>query len=375
MNYDVVIVGAGFAGSVLAERIANHSNKKVLLIEKRQHIGGNCFDYFDKNGILIHKYGPHIFHTKNKKVWDYLSQFTDWIEYYHKVLAVVEGKKIPVPFNLNSLKKVFPEPLASALENKLLETFGYGMKIPILKLRETNDTQLRFLADFVYDNIFYGYTIKQWSLRPEELDQSVTARIPVFVSCDDRYFQDNYQAIPSNGYTKIFENLLNSKNINLLLNTNYKEVIKEIKYKTLIYTGAIDEYFDYCFGELPYRSLEFELNENINNFYQETAQVNYPNNHDWTRITEFKHFLPNKTDKSTIAFEYPAQFQIGKNKPYYPIPKDKNQQLYDKYRKRAEELDGSVFFVGRLAEYKYYNMDQVVGVALHLFDNKISKFL
>jgi len=375
MNYDVVIVGAGFAGSVLAERIANHSNKKVLLIEKRQHIGGNCFDYFDKNGILIHKYGPHIFHTKNKKVWDYLSQFTDWIEYYHKVLAVVEGKKIPVPFNLNSLKKVFPEPLASALENKLLETFGYGMKIPILKLRETNDTQLRFLADFVYDNIFYGYTIKQWSLRPEELDQSVTARIPVFVSCDDRYFQDNYQAIPSNGYTKIFENLLNSKNINLLLNTNYKEVIKEIKYKTLIYTGAIDEYFDYCFGELPYRSLEFELNENINNFYQETAQVNYPNNHDWTRITEFKHFLPNKTDKSTIAFEYPAQFQIGKNKPYYPIPKDQNQQLYDKYRKRAEELDGSVFFVGRLAEYKYYNMDQVVGVALHLFDNKISKFL
>lgn len=253
MKVDWLIVGAGFTGAVLAERIASQLDQKVLVVEKRNHIGGNAYDYYNEHGVLVHKYGPHIFHTNSKKVWDYLSQFTEWRPYYHRVLASVEGKLVPVPFNLNSLYALFPPKYAERLEEKLICTYGFGVKVPILKMKEAKDEELRFLADYIYKNIFYGYTIKQWELTPEELDPSVTGRVPVYISRDDRYFQDTYQAMPKQGYTAMFGRILSHKNIKVLLNTDYREIVREICFNRMIYTGPIDVYFDYMHGSLPYR--------------------------------------------------------------------------------------------------------------------------
>jgi UDP-galactopyranose mutase len=368
MKCDVLIVGAGLAGSILAERIANISNKKVILIDRRNHIGGNCYDHYDDFGMLVHKYGPHIFHTNSKKVWDYLSQFTSWIPYFHRVLGVVEGIKIPIPFNLNSLYKVFPVKYAEKIEAILIDTYGYGINIPILKLMQTDDKDLKFLADYVYKNIFLGYNIKQWGLKPEEIDFSVTSRIPVSISRDDRYFQDIYQGIPEFGYTEIFKKLINHENIELLLNTRFDDIKNKIQYDKLIYTGNIDDYFEFEFGELPYRSLEFDFKNIPDVNFQECAQINYPNNYDFTRITEFKHLTAQKSDSTTIAYEFPKEYIKGINEPYYPIPKKENNDLYQRYINLAEKSAKNVIFAGRLAEYKYYNMDQVTGVALHLFE-------
>ncbi len=351
MIYDFVVVGAGLTGSVIAERIAS-CGKKVLIIEKRRHIAGNAFDYSNDEGLLVHKYGPHIFHTNTKKVWDYLSQFTEWSDYYHHVLAVVEGKKVPVPFNLNSINELFPSSFADLLTTKLISNFGYGVKLPILKLRDIEDSDLKFLADYIYDNVFLGYTVKQWAMRPEDLDFSVSSRVPVFISRDNRYFQDTYQAMPSKGYTAMVERMLSNPNIHLLLGADFREVSKSIQYRKLVYTGPIDEYFDYEFGSLPYRSLEFDFTTIETNKFQEVAQVNYPNNHDYTRITEFKHFYAEKSNRTTIAYEYPTEFVHGNNEPYYPIPREDNQALYNLYRTKADQLDGDFFFSGRISEYK-----------------------
>lgn len=377
MKFDYLIVGSGLSGAVLAERIANELNKKVLIIDKRNHIGGNVYDYYNEYGILVHKYGPHIFHTQMKKVWDYTSQFTDWNLYYHKVLAVVDGQKIPVPFNLNSLHKVFPANYAKKLEDLLISNYGFGIKVPILKLLETKNDDLKFLADYVYKNIFLGYNLKQWGLKPEELDYSVSSRVPIYISRDDRYFQDTYQGIPKEGYTKIIEKMLSNKNIKVLLNTDYKEVIGDIKFDKLIYTGHIDYYFDNMFGHLPYRTLEFKLetifNEAIDSaFFQEKAQINYPNDYDFTRITEFKHLTSQKSNYSTIAYEFPKAYDHNQKDidPYYPIPKEENTLLFNKYKAEADKLE-NVIFLGRLADYKYYNMDQTIGVALQTFEKKI----
>jgi UDP-galactopyranose mutase len=367
MKCDVLIVGAGFSGAVLANKIAS-TGKKVILIDQRNHISGNCYDFIDENGILIHKYGPHIFHTNSEKVWNYLSQFTEWNYYFHTVLAHVDGKKIPVPFNLNSLYQVFPESYALKIEQLLLEKYGFGNKIPILKLLQTDDKDLKFLADFVYKNIFLGYNLKQWGVKPEEIDFSVSSRVPVFISKDDRYFQDIYQGIPSNGYTEIFNKMLNNSNIEILLETTFDEVKSKIQYEQLVYTGNIDKYFDYCFGELPYRSLEFEFQNHKTEYFQDVAQENYPNNYDYTRITEFKHLTNQNADTTTIGIEYPKPYVIGKNEPYYPIPSNENNEIYLKYLELANKLNGKVIFSGRLAEYKYYNMDQVIGVALQIFE-------
>ncbi len=300
-----------------------------------------------------------------------MSQFTEWRPYFHRVLAVVEGKKIPIPFNLNSIYEIFPPNYAAKLESELIATFGYGKKIPILKLQEMTNDNLKHLADYIYNNVFYGYTTKQWELKPEELDASVTSRVPVYISRDDRYFQDTYQLMPKYGYTKMFERMLAHKNIKMLLQTDYREIIDNIKFNQLIFTGPIDEFFDYQFGELPYRSLEFNFeNKNIE-FFQETAQINYPNNNNYTRITEMKYLTGQKSSNTTICYEYPKAFMDKENQiRYYPIPKEENNDLFKSYFNETNKLK-SVIFCGRLADYKYYNMDQVVARALSVFEKEV----
>lgn len=382
--FDYVIIGTGFAGSVLAERIATQLNKKVLMIEKRNHIGGNAYDSYDSQGILIHNYGPHIFHTKVKKVWDYLSNFTDWHLYHHKVLGVIDGQKVPIPFNLNSINQVFPKNLAERLEKKLIENFGYNKKVPILKLREVEDTDLKFLADYIYEKVFLGYTTKQWGVTPEELDPSVTGRVPVYISRDDRYFQDPYQGMPKEGYTKLFERMLDHENIKILLNTDYKEVL-QFNFETgeaslfgqkfggkIIYTGPIDYFFDYKFGQLPYRSLNFVFEQFNQEQVQEVGTVNYPNDYNFTRITEFKHLTNQSSDKTTTVKEFSQEYIPGENIPYYPIKNDNNLELYRLYKEETRKYD-NLIFIGRLAEYQYYDMDMVVAKALRVFSEKIAE--
>ncbi|STO36071.1 UDP-galactopyranose mutase [[Flavobacterium] thermophilum] len=382
--FDYVIIGTGFAGSVLAERIATQLNKKVLMIEKRNHIGGNAYDSYDSQGILIHNYGPHIFHTKVKKVWDYLSNFTDWHLYHHKVLGVIDGQKVPIPFNLNSINQVFPKNLAERLEKKLIENFGYNKKVPILKLREVEDTDLKFLADYIYEKVFLGYTTKQWGVTPEELDPSVTGRVPVYISRDDRYFQDPYQGMPKEGYTKLFERMLDHENIKILLNTDYKEVL-QFNFETgeaslfgqkfngkIIYTGPIDYFFDYKFGQLPYRSLNFVFEQFNQEKVQEVGTVNYPNDYNFTRITEFKHLTNQSSDKTTTVKEFSQEYIPGENIPYYPIKNDNNLKLYRLYKEETRKYD-NLIFIGRLAEYQYYDMDMVIGKALKIFEERIMK--
>ncbi|RUT04799.1 UDP-galactopyranose mutase [Dulcicalothrix desertica PCC 7102] len=373
MKVDWLIVGAGFSGCVLAERIASQLGQRVLLMDKRDHIGGNAYDYYNEHGILVHKYGPHIFHTKSKKVWDYLSQFTEWRPYFHHVLGVVEGKKVPIPFNLNSLYALFPPKYAEKLEEKLLDNFGFGVKVPILKLRESANGELEFLANYIYDNVFVRYTAKQWELKPEELDKAVTGRVPVYISRDDRYFQDPYQAMPKYGYTEMFRKMLAHPNIKVLLNADYREVINDIKFNRMVYTGPVDTFFDYMYGELPYRSLRFSFETLDQEHYQEVGTVNYPNEYDITRITEQKYLSGQTSPKTTLVKEYPQAYVPGLNDPYYPVPREENRARYELYLKEANKLNGSVIFAGRLAEYKYYDMDQAALRALGLFEKEVQE--
>lgn len=380
MMFEYVIIGAGYAGSVLAERIASQLGKKVLLIEKRNHIGGNCYDLKDENNILIHKYGPHIFHTDNKVVWDYLSLFTHWDNYHHEVLAMVDGKKVPIPFNLNTLHQVFPASLADKIETKLLKTYTYNSKVPILELKKADDPDLKMLADFIYEKVFAHYTAKQWGMKPEEIDPAVTARVPVFIGRDNRYFNDRYQATPKAGFTKMFERMLDHPNIKLMLNTDFKEVCTLENDKFLlfgqqfngkvIYTGCVDELFDYEFGQLAYRTINMAFETVDKEKYQEAATVNYPYNYDYLRITEFKYLHPCSSPKTTILREYPAEYKPGTNIPYYPVFTDECRNSYTKYLERAEKVPGLIL-VGRLAEYKYYDMDDMVARALEVFDTRM----
>jgi len=373
MKVDWLIVGAGFTGCTLAERIASQLGKKVLLVDRRPHIGGNAYDHYDDHGVLVHKYGPHIFHTNSRKVWEYLSQFTEWRPYYHRVLASIEGQLVPLPFNLNAIHLLFPRRMAERLEEKLIGTYGYGTKIPILRLREEQDAELRFLADYVYKYVFEGYTLKQWGMRPEELDGSVTARVPILVSRDDRYFQDTYQAMPKYGYTRMFEKMISHPNISVLLNADWKEIEGHISFDFLVFTGPIDEFFDYLHGELAYRSLRFSFEyvyDVLNSHVQPVGTINYPNEHTFTRITEFKHLTGQHHIGSTLAIEYPETYIPSENEPYYPVLKKENQEKYDLYRREASKLK-NVIFAGRLGEYRYYNMDQAVARALKVFEEEI----
>jgi len=378
--FDHIIIGAGYAGSVIAERISSQQNKKVLIIEKRNHFAGNCFDFKDDNDILIHKYGPHLFHTNNEKVFKYLSEFTEWDIYNHRVQAVIDGEKVAIPFNLNTIYEVFPDSLAKKLEEKLLKTYDYNSKVPILELKQALDKDLQFLADFVYEKIFVHYTAKQWGMKPEDMDSAVTARVPVFIGKDNRYFNDKYQVVPARGYSKLFENMLSSENIKLMLKTDYKEVfeIKEDKFYFMgnefkgkvIFTGQVDELFDYRFGDLPYRSVDMKFETVDKEFYQEVGTVNYPNDYDFTRITEFKHLHPTVSKKTTILKEYPQDYIKGKNTPYYPVFTEENQKKYEKYQEYSKKFN-NLILVGRLAEYKYYDMDDMVERALEVYEKEV----
>lgn len=361
--YDYVIVGAGFSGCVLAERIVKELHKKVLIIEKRNHIGGNAYDYYNEDGILVHKYGPHIFHTNSKKVYDYLSQFTEWRMYEHRVLASVDGQKVPIPINLDTVNQLF----GLNLSEKELEEFYESVREPINEINTSEEVIINKIGRQLYEKFFKYYTKKQWDLWPEDLDASVCARIPIRTNRDDRYFNDKYQIMPKYGYTELFKRMIDHPNIHVMLQTEFNQISKEIQFGKLIYSGPIDAYFDYKFGKLPYRSLDFKLETVDSEFFQNVGTINFPNEYDFTRITEFKYLTGQKTGKTVIAYEHPT----SSGDPYYPIPRDENNQLYKKYREEAEKYD-DVIFVGRLGTYKYYNMDQVIAQALTIFENQIA---
>jgi len=355
--FDYLIVGAGFSGCVLAERLARISNKKVLVIDKRNHIAGNAYDYYDENGILIHKYGPHIFHTNSKEVYEYLSAFTRWRHYEHKVLGHLDGQLVPIPINLNTINQLYGLQLNS-LE---IADFLKSRAVKCERVQTSEDVVISAVGVELYEKFFKGYTKKQWDLDPSQLDASVTARVPTRTNKDDRYFTDKYQSMPLHGYTKMFEKMLDHPNIKIMLNTDYKEIGDAVKFDKLIFTGPIDEYFNYCYGKLPYRSIRFVFETVEKERFQETGTINYPNDYDFTRITEFKYLTGQRHEKTTIVYEYPQ----ADGDPYYPIPMSENHQLYKKYEAIAKESD--VIFAGRLGTYKYYNMDQVVAQALTLF--------
>ncbi len=356
--FDYLIIGAGFAGSVLAERLANGSNKKVLICDKRPHIGGNAFDFYNDEGVLIHKYGPHIFHTNSKEVFDYLGRFTEWREYQHRVLANVDGMLVPMPINLDTINKLYGLNL-TAFE---VEEFLASKAEKVEHIRTSEDVVVSKVGRELYQKFFKNYTIKQWGLDPSELDASVTSRVPTRTNRDDRYFTDVYQAMPKHGFTRMFEKMLSHPNIKVMLNCDYREIINQIPFREMIYTGPIDAFFDYRYGKLPYRSLEFKHETHDTEQFQTAPVVNYPNEQAYTRITEFKYLTGQEHKKTSIVYEYPQ----AEGDPYYPIPRKENADLYAKYKVLADARS-DVHFVGRLATYKYYNMDQIVAQALTVY--------
>lgn len=366
MEVDWLIVGAGLTGLTIAERVAATLGASVLIIDRRDHIAGNAWDAHNADGILEHRYGPHIFHTNSQEVWAYLSRFTRWRPYVHRVLASVEGQLVPLPFNLDSIDRLFPAATARGLTAKLLGRYPAEASVPILKLRRCDDPDLRYLADFVYRNIFERYTIKQWGLSPEELAPSVTARVPVVLSRDDRYFRDTWQAMPLDGYGAMAQRMLASPRIRVLLDTPWAEVRRTVRWRRLVFTGALDEFFDYRYGALPYRTLHFERETLPMEHYQRVAVINYPNAPALTRITEHKWLSGQSHPRTTIVREYPRAHDVGATIPYYPIPTQANRRLYRRYARDAAALGGTVMFAGRLADYMYFNMDQAVARALML---------
>jgi len=353
--YDICIVGAGITGITAASVLARELGKKVIIIEKRNHIGGNCYDYYNEEGILVHKYGPHIFHTKYKEVWNYLSQFTKWIPYIHKVLVFLDGKFVPFPINIKTLEILFNRPFTVKKMRDWVEKQKIQIKLP----KNAEEMVMARMGKFLYEKFFKNYTLKQWGIEAKKLAPEVTARIPIRFNRDDRYFTDPYQGMPKDGYTKMFERMLNHKNIDLVLNTDYKKIINDIKFNKMFYTGPIDYFFDYQFGHLPYRSLKFVFKTLNQEWSQPAAVVNYPNNYDFTRITEFKHLTGQKHPKTTICYEYPQDHKPEKNVPCYPLPTKEAKEKYKKYKKLTKRLK-TVIFIGRLAEYKYLNMDVCV---------------
>jgi UDP-galactopyranose mutase len=356
--FDWLVVGAGFAGSVLAERLASVRNERVLVIDKRPHIGGNAYDRYDDAGILIHQYGPHIFHTNSDAVADYLSRFTAWRPYEHRVLADIGGRRVPMPINLDTINTLYGLDLTS----EQLERWFEARAEPVAEIRTSEDVVVSKVGRELYETFFRGYTRKQWGIDPSQLDKSVTARVPVRTDRDPRYFTDRFQAMPAQGYTRMFEAMLAHPNIHVMLQTSLEQVQTEVKYRAMVYTGPIDEYFGQRYGRLPYRSVAFEHETLDQPAFQEVGVVNYPGDEPYTRITEYKHLTGQQHPKTSITRERPC----ADGDPYYPIPRPENQELYRRYERLADATP-NVWFVGRLASYRYYNMDQVVGQALATF--------
>ncbi len=367
-----LVVGAGISGATIAYLLADQLKERVLVIDRKSHVAGNCHDYRDASGVMVHSYGSHIFHTSSQCVWNFLRKFTDFNQYMHQVIALIDGTYTTIPFNLNSLHAVFPKTLANRLERKLLTVFGYNRKVPILEFQNQYDSDLRFLAEYIYEKVFLHYTTKQWGYRPEEIDGMVTARVPVYISKDNRYFQDVYQGIPEDGYSRMIEKMLDHPNIELQLSTDYRQLVSSERFSRVFYTGAIDEFFGYEYGELPYRSVRFELKRCDQEFYQAGAVVNYPCNYDFTRIHEYKHYLNDRTSCTVIAKEHSELFQLGRNERYYPIPGERNVALYQRYLGKSKGVD-NLYFLGRLGDYRYYDMDKAVARAMELFKEVTSK--
>ena len=358
MAFDYLIVGAGYAGSVLADRLARVANKKVLVVDRRNHIAGNAYDHYNEAGILVHKYGPHIFHTNSRDIFDYLSQFTLWRGYEHRVLASVDGQLVPMPINLDTINQLYGLNLTSFQVEEFFASVAEKRDV----IKTSEDVVVSKVGRELYEKFFRGYTRKQWALDPSELDAQVTARVPTRTNRDNRYFTDSYQSMPLYGFTRMFENMLDHKNIKIMLNTDYREGKEFVPFKEMVYTGPIDEYFDYQYGKLPYRCLEFKHETHDKPLFQTAAVVNYPNDYAYTRITEFKYLTGQEHSKTSVVYEFPQ----AEGDPYYPIPRAENTTLYKRYQELADSTPG-VHFVGRLASYRYYNMDQVVGAALTLF--------
>lgn len=357
--YDYLIVGAGFAGSVLAERLASVAGQRVLIVERRGHVGGNAYDHFNDAGLLVHRYGPHIFHTNSLDVYRYLGQFTAWRPYQHRVLASVDGQLVPIPINLDTINALYGLQLTAAE----LDDWFAQVAEPRNPVRTSEDVVVGKVGRELYEKFFRGYTRKQWGLDPSELDASVTARVPTRTNRDGRYFTDTYQAMPLHGYMRMFEHMLNHPNIHVMLNADYREVASWVPHKHLIYTGPVDEFFNFRFGKLPYRSLEFRHETHAMERFQPAAVINYPNDYEYTRVTEFKFLTGQVHSQTAVVYEYPQ----AQGDPYYPVPRPENAALYRQYKALADSAS-NVTFVGRLATYKYYNMDQVVAQALSTFE-------
>ncbi|MBR2934442.1 MAG: UDP-galactopyranose mutase [Oscillospiraceae bacterium] len=389
-NYDALIIGAGFAGAVCARELAERGGKRVLVLERRDHVGGNAYDRLDKAGILIHQYGPHIFHTNDQRVYEYLSRFTRWLNYQHRVVANIPGEgaqagqrvQMPVPFNLTSLETAYGPEKGKALGDKLISIYGAEKKVTILELRQNDDPEIRQVADYVYEHVFVHYTMKQWGQTPEQIDPNTTARVPVFLSRDDRYFQDTWQGMPLDGYTPIFERMLDHPNITVVTGVDARDRLSltdgqirldgKLFVGPVVYTGAVDELFVFRYGRLPYRSLDFKFETHNTEFFQTHGTVNYTVDEDYTRITEFKHMTgQEKKDCTTIVKEYSFAYTGAAGEtPYYAIINSENNALYQQYKALSDGYD-NLYLLGRLAEYKYYNMDAIVAQALALADRLV----
>lgn len=375
IGYDSVIIGCGFAGATAARELAE-AGKRVLILEQRDHIGGNAYDCTEEHGILVHRYGPHIFHTNIKRVYDYLSRFTEWYPYQHEVAAKIDGEYLPVPFNFHTLVQVYGSTKGEMLKEKLISRYGEGTKVPILKLREDTDPGIQEIAEYVYENIFLKYTMKQWGQTPEEIDPSVSGRVPISLSYDDRYFQDTWQGMPKEGYTRCFERMLEHDGIEVRLSARAEDFIQAENGQVLlegkkfegpvIFTGALDEFFGCRYGRLPYRSLDFVTEYYETRPYQCKGVINYTVSEDFTRITEYPYLTGQETKGTAIMKEYPKNYSGAPGEiPYYAILDDENRSLYEKYVDIVRETP-NFYLLGRLAEYQYYNMDAIIDKALCL---------
>lgn len=359
LKFDCIVVGAGFSGSVVAERLASRFGQTVLVVERRNHIAGNAYDEYDDHGILVHRYGPHIFHTNSEKVFRYLSGFTEWICYEHRVLSYVDGQLVPIPINLDTINQLY----GKALDEEGVRQFYADRRVATDRIRNSRDVIVSQVGVDLYNKFFKGYTQKQWGVTPEYLDPSVCGRIPMRTNRDPRYFTDRFQVIPKHGYTKMFQRMLSHPKIKLLLQTDFREVVDIVSFDHLFFTGPIDEYFEFKHGQLPYRSLQFEFRFEPVEYKQPVATINFPNDYDFTRITEIKRITRQKHSGTTLIYEYPT----ADGDPYYPMPTVESRSIYKLYQEEASSLK-KVSFLGRLGSYKYYNMDQVVAQALEIVD-------